>query len=335
MITAPPSLLTVPEPAAPAGLPRSTRIFVAGAGGMVGRAVCDLLRKEGFNDLLCPDSRQLDLRNRQAVFDWFGTHHPGAVILSAARMGGIGANLATPLTFLSDNLRIQVNVLDAAAQAGVRRLLLLGPSGVYPRDAAQPVREDALLTGRLEPTDSAGSVARIAGIEHVLAVRRQLGLPWITAIATNTYGPHDDFHPERARVVPALMRRYHRARQSGVEMVRNWGTGTPRRELLFVDDLAAACLLLLERYNDPRPINVGSGEDVTIKELASMVAATVGYEGAVVWDADQPDGAPGRRLDTSRIAALGWKPQVSLREGLARTYAWFSPRFAAGTVRGS
>ncbi|RAG85744.1 GDP-L-fucose synthase [Streptacidiphilus pinicola] len=334
-MTAPPSLLAAPDPAARAGLPRSTRIFVAGAGGMVGRAICDQLRREGFSDLLRPDSRQLDLRNRQAVFDWFCTHHPEAVILTAARTGGIKAVTTRPLSLLSDNLRIQVNVLDAAAQSGVGRLLFLGSKCVYPQDAAQPIGEEALFTGALEPADSANAVAKIAGIEHVLAVRRQLGLRWITAVPCNLYGPHDNFHPEQARVVPALMRRYHRARLSGQQIVRNWGTGTPRRELLHVDDLARACLLLLERYDDPSPINVGTGEDVTIKELASMVAATVDYRGAVVWDADQPDGSPGGRLDVSRITALGWKPQVSLGEGLARTYAWFSPGFAAGTVRGS
>jgi GDP-L-fucose synthase len=302
---------------------------------MVGRALCGLLRREGFTDLLRPDSRQLDLRNRQAVFDWFGTHAPETVILTAARVGGMKANTTRPIDFLSDNLRIQVNVLDAAAQAGVQRLLFLGSSSVYPRDAVQPINEDALLTGTLEPTCRTAAVAKIAGLEQVLAVRRQLGFPWIAAIATNLYGPHDNFHPEQAHVVPALMRRYHRARLSGEPLVRNWGTGTPRRDLLFVDDLARACLLLLERYDGQAPINVGTGHDVTIRELASMMAATVGYEGAVVWDADQPDGVPSRRLDISRITALGWKPRVSLKEGLAHTYAWFSPRFAAGTVRGS
>lgn len=335
MITALTSPLTAPEPASPVELARSTRVFVAGAAGMVGRAVCDLLRREGFSDLLSPDSRQLDLRNRQAVFDWFCTHCPEAVILSAARVGGIRASATKPLGFLSDNLRIQLNVLDAAAQAGVQRLLFLGSNCAYPRDAAQPIGEEALLTGPLEPSNSADAVAKIAGVEQVLAVRQQLGLRWITAMPASLYGPHDNFHPEQAHVVAALMRRYHRARLSGDHVVRNWGTGTPRRELLFVEDLARACLLLLDQYDDPMPVNVGTGVDVTIEELASMVAATVGYEGAVVWDATEPDGSPGRRLDVSRITALGWKPQVSLREGLARTYAWFSPRFAAGTVRGS
>jgi GDP-L-fucose synthase len=250
-------------------------------------------------------------------------------------VGGAKADPTRPFEALSDSLRSQTNVLDAAAQAGVGRLLLLGTSDVYPRDAAEPVSEDALLTGMLEPTDRTAALGQLVGFEHVLAVRRQLGLPWITAVSTDLYGPEDVFDPARSHVVPALMRRYHRARLSGEHVVRNQGTGTPRRDLLYVEDLARACPLLLERYDDPAPINVGAGEDVTIEGLASTVAATVGYDGAVVWDAEEPDGVQGRCLDVARITALGWKPQVSLTEGLSRTYAWFAPRFAAGTVHGS
>ena len=314
-------------------LDRTARVYVAGAHGMVGSAIWRHLLQEGFTDLIGPSSAELDLRDRGAVFNWFAATRPQVVVLSAARVGGIKANASRPAEFLSDNLRIQVNVLDAARQHEITRLLFLGSSCIYPKHATQPIREDALLTGPLEPTNDAYAIAKIAGILQVQAVRRQDGLPWISAMPTNLYGPGDNFHPENSHVLPSLIRRFHQARQAGETLVRNWGTGTPRREFLHVDDLARACLLLLERYDRSMPINVGTGADLTIQEAAALVAEVVDYAGAVEWDANEPDGTPRKLLDISRLKALGWTPQIELKEGLAQTYAWYLEHHTAGTVR--
>jgi GDP-L-fucose synthase len=313
-------------------LDRSGRIFIAGRRGLVGSAVWRHLRAEGFTALLGPDSTQLDLRNRSAVFDWFSLHQPQAVVLAAARVGGIRANAIHPTQFLSDNLRIQVNVMDAALRHGVERLLFLGSSCIYPRECAQPIREEALLTGPLEETNEAYAIAKIAGIMQIRAVRRQHGLPWICAMPTNLYGPGDNFHPECSHVLPSLIRRYHQAYLQKAPKVVNWGTGTPRREFLHADDLARACLILLERYDGDLPVNVGTGEDLTIGELAQMVAAVIGFEGDVEWDSLQPDGTPRKVLDISRISAMGWKPGISLEDGIRSTYAWYTST-GADTVR--
>lgn len=315
-------------------LRRSDRIFVAGRRGLVGSAVWRHLSAEGFTALLGPDSREMDLRNRSAVFDWFSLHRPHVVILAAARVGGIKANATRPTDFISDNLRIQVNVMDAALQHGVERLLFLGSSCIYPREAAQPIREEALLTGPLEETHEAYALAKIAGIMQVRSVRKQHGLPWICAMPTNLYGPGDNFHPEHSHVLPSLIRRFHHACREQAPEVVNWGTGTPRREFLHVDDLARACLLLLERYDGDLPVNAGTGEDLTLREVAEMVASIAGYEGRIEWDPSQPDGTPRRVLDISRITALGWKPEISLSDGIRDTYNWYATMGVGPAGRG-
>jgi GDP-L-fucose synthase len=308
-------------------------VYVAGARGLVGSAVWRHLLEEGFTDLVGPGSAELDLRDRCAVFDWFAAARPDVVVLSAARVGGIKANAARPTQFLSDNLRIQVNVLDAALQQRVGHLLFLGSSCIYPKYADQPIREEALLTGPLEPTNDAYAIAKIAGILHVQAVRRQYGLRWICAMPTNLYGPGDNFHAEDSHVLPSLIRRFHEARVNGAERVVNWGTGWPRREFLHVDDLARASLHLLDRYDGDAPVNTGTGTDVSIRDAAALVAEVVGYRGTVEWDTGKPDGTPRKLLDISRLTALGWAPRIGLREGLARTYSWYQEQLTAGAVR--
>ncbi|MFJ8076224.1 GDP-L-fucose synthase family protein [Streptomyces sp. NPDC096176] len=314
-------------------LDRSARVLVAGSRGLVGSAVWRHLTREGFTDLVGPGSAELDLRERRAVFDWFAATRPDVVVLAAARVGGIKANATRPVDFISDNLRIQVNVLDAALEQGVERLLFLGSSCIYPRFADQPIREEALLTGALEPTNDAYAIAKIAGIQQVQAVRRQHGLPWLCAMPTNLYGPRDNFHPDHSHVLPSLIRRLDEARRAGAPRVVNWGTGTPRREFLHVDDLARACLHLLEHYDADGPVNVGTGTDVTIREAAEQVAEVVGYRGTLEWDAEQPDGTPRKLLDISRITALGWAPRIGLREGLAHTYAWYAEHLESDALR--
>ncbi|MFE9092938.1 GDP-L-fucose synthase family protein [Streptomyces sp. NPDC007264] len=316
-------------------LDRSSRILVAGRRGLVGSAIWRHLTSQGFRALLGPTSKDLDFRDRAAVFDWFSINRPHIVILAAARVGGIKANATRPTEFISDNLRIQVNVLDAALHHGVRRLLFLGSSCIYPRDAVQPIREDALLTGVLEETNEAYAIAKIAGIMHVRAVRRQHGLPWICAMPTNLYGPGDNFHPENSHVLPSLIRRFHEAYVEKVPRIVNWGSGTARREFLHADDLARACLVLLERYDSEAAVNVGTGEDLTIRELAGMVASVIGYRGTVEWDLAQPDGTPRKVLDTSRMTALGWRPEISLQDGIRSTYAWYRSAGAGSATAGS
>ncbi|MFD1660317.1 GDP-L-fucose synthase family protein [Streptomyces caeni] len=306
---------------------------MAGSRGLVGSAVWRELVREGFTDVVGPGSAELDLRERRAVFDWFAAERPDAVVLAAARVGGIRANATRPVEFLSDNLRIQVNVLDAALEHRVERLLFLGSSCIYPKFAEQPIREEALLTGPLEPTNDAYAIAKIAGIMHVQAARRQYGLPWISAMPTNLYGTGDNFHPEHSHVLPSLVRRFHEAKESGARRVVNWGSGTPRREFLHVDDLARACLHVLEHYDADEPVNIGTGTDLTIRELAELVAEVVGYQGRVEWDPSQPDGTPRKLLDVSRLTALGWAPRIGLREGLAQTYAWYVENLGSGALR--
>jgi GDP-L-fucose synthase len=290
---------------------------------MVGSAVWRHLEREGFGHLVGRTSDELDLRDREAAFAFFASERPRYVVLAAARVGGIMANATWPAAFLSDNLRIQVNVLDAAAAHGVERLLFLGSSCVYPKHAPQPIHEDALLTGTLEPTNDAYAIAKIAGLMQVQAMRRQHGLSWISAMPSNLYGPGDNFDLATGHVVPALIRRFHDAVRSGEDQVTLWGTGTPRREFLHVDDLAEACLTLLEHYDDPTPINVGTGHDISIGDLASLVAEIAGYTGRIEWDTTKPDGTPRKLLDVARVSAIGWRPHTSLREGLRSTYVWY------------
>lgn len=313
----------------PAPLNRSATFYVAGHRGLVGSAIWRRLQSAGFTDLVGRTSAELDLKNREDVFAFFEQTKPRYVVLAAAKVGGILANNTYPVDFLSDNLRIQVNVLDAAQQYGAERLLFLGSSCIYPKFAEQPIREESLLTGHLEPTNDAYAIAKIAGIMQIQAVRRQFGLPWISAMPTNLYGPGDNFSPEGSHVLPALIRRYDEAARSGVESVTNWGTGSPRREFLHVDDMAAACLHLLENYDGPSQVNVGTGTDVTIKELASLVAEAVGYEGVMEWDTSKPDGTPRKLLDVSKLKEAGWSASIELQEGIRTTVEWYRTNLAS------
>jgi len=300
-----------------------SRIFVAGHRGLVGSAIWRALEAQGFHDLVGATSAELDLRDREATAAFFEATRPTCVVLAAAKVGGIGGNSTYPVDFLSDNLRIQVNVMDAAVQQRVPRLLFLGSSCIYPKMAPQPIKEEYLLTGHLEPTNDAYAIAKIAGILQVQAVRRQYGLPWISAMPTNLYGPGDNFNAAGSHVLPSLIRRYDEAVREGSSEITNWGSGTPRREFLHVDDMASACLHLLQTYDGPDQVNVGTGSDVTIAELAEMVAGAVGYEGEVRWDTSKPDGTPRKLLDVGKLAATGWQPTVDLRDGVAATAAWF------------
>jgi GDP-L-fucose synthase len=318
--------------ARPVPLERDARVYVAGHRGLVGSAIWRRLEADGFTDLVGQSSRELDLLDRDAVFGYFADTKPRHVVLAAAKVGGILANDTYPVDFLSQNLRIQVNVLDAALDAGVERLLFLGSSCIYPKLAPQPIREDSLLTGHLEPTNDAYAIAKIAGILQVQAVRRQHGLPWISAMPTNLYGPGDNFSPTGSHVLPALIRRYDEARASGASSVTNWGTGSPRRELMHVDDMADACLHLLDHYDGPDQVNVGTGRDSTIKEIAQVVAEVVGFEGETRWDTSKPDGTPQKLLDVTKLTEAGWTAKIGLREGLESTVAWF--RQHVGDLRG-
>jgi len=299
------------------------RVYVAGHRGLVGSAIWRTMRGRGLNALVGRTSGELDLTNRDDVFRFFEQEQPSCVVLAAARVGGILANDTHPADFLSVNLQIQVNVMDAALAHGVQRLLFLGSSCIYPKNSDQPIREEYLLTGQLEPTNDAYAIAKIAGILQVQAVRRQHGLPWISAMPTNLYGPGDNFSPSGSHVLPALIRRFEEARAADTPSVTNWGSGRPRREFLHVDDMAEACLHLLEHYDGPQQVNVGTGADVTISELAGMVADAVGYTGNIEWDVSKPDGTMRKLLDVSTLRASGWEPRVSLEEGIKSTVAWY------------
>lgn len=316
----------------PAELDRDAAFYVAGHRGLVGSAIVRKLESSGFENIVGKTSAELDLKDRDAVFAYMGEIKPRYVVLAAAKVGGILANSTYPVDFLSDNLRIQVNVLDAALANDVERVLFLGSSCIYPKFADQPIHEDALLTGHLEPTNDAYAIAKIAGILQTQAVRRQYGLPWISAMPTNLYGPNDNFSPEGSHVLPALIRRYDEAATSGAPTVTNWGTGTPRREFLHADDMADACLHLLEHYDGPSQVNVGTGTDVTIREIAETIARVTGFEGATDWDTSKPDGTPQKLLDVSTLADAGWTAKISLEEGMERTVAWY--RDHVQTLRG-
>ena len=302
---------------------RSRKIFVAGHRGMVGSALVRRLEAEGFNILLTADRSQLDLMDESAVAKFFLEEKPAVVICAAAKVGGIKANNDYPVQFLLDNLRIQNNVIHWAYESGVRKLLFLGSSCIYPKFAPQPMPETALLSGPLEPTNEAYAIAKIAGIKLCQAYCREYGNNFISAMPTNLYGPNDNFDLETSHVLAALIRKAHEAKMRNQRKLIVWGTGKPRREFLHVDDLASACLLLLEKYDSPEIINVGYGEDISIRELAELICDVVGFNGELGWDTSKPDGTPRKLLDVSKLSALGWKPAISLREGIARTYQWF------------
>lgn len=307
----------------PRELDRDATFYVAGHRGLVGSAIWRKLEASGFENIVGKTSAELDLKDRDAVFAYMGEIKPKYVVLAAAKVGGILANSTYPVDFLSDNMRIQTNVLDAALANDVERVLFLGSSCIYPKLAEQPIREDSLLTGHLEPTNDAYAIAKIAGILHTQAVRRQYGLPWISAMPTNLYGPNDNFSPKGSHVLPALIRRYDEAARSGAATVTNWGTGTPRREFLHADDMADACLHLMEHYDGPDQVNVGTGSDVTIREISETIASVTGFEGETEWDTSKPDGTPQKLLDVSKLAEAGWTAQISLEEGIERTVAWY------------
>jgi len=303
--------------------PSDALIYVAGHQGLVGSAMWRRLERAGYKNLVGTCSSEVDLRDRSAVDRFFKDVAPDLVILAAARVGGIMANASRPADFLEDNVRIQVNVMDAARRAGVQRLLFLGSSCIYPKFAHQPIAESSLMTGALEDTNVAYAIAKIAGVTHVQALRKQYGVNYISAMPTNLYGPGDNFSPTDSHVLPALIRRIHEAVSANAETVTIWGSGTPRREFLFVDDLADALLFLLKYYDSPEPINVGVGTDVTIRELAETIANVVGWRGEFQFDSSKPDGTPRKLLDISRLTALGWQPSTSLSAGIELTYKWF------------
>lgn len=307
----------------PSPLDRGAKFYVAGHRGLVGSAIWRLLEKEGFTNLVGRSSAELDLKDRDAVFKFFRTERPRYVVLAAAKVGGIVANDTYPVEFLSENMQIQLNVIDAAHEVGVERLLFLGSSCIYPKLAPQPLREDYLLTGPLEHTNYAYAIAKIAGILHIQAMRQEYGHHWISAMPTNLYGPGDNFHPQHSHVLPALIRRYDEAAEAHTPTVTNWGTGSPRREFIHVDDMADACLFLMEHYDGDEQVNVGTGQDCTIKEIAEMISEGTGFTGSTEWDTTKPDGTPQKLLDVSLLEKAGWKASISLKDGLSQTINWY------------
>ncbi len=290
---------------------------------MVGSALVRRLEAEGFTNVLKRDRSQLDLTDESAVAKFFADEPPNVVVVAAAKVGGIKANNEYPVEFLLENLRIQNNIIRSAFEAGVRKLLFLGSSCIYPKFAPQPIPETALLTGPLEPTNEAYAIAKIAGIKLCQAYAREYGATFISVMPTNLYGPNDSFDLETSHVLPALLRKAHDAKTRNENKLIVWGTGKPRREFLHVDDLASACLLLLEKYDSPEIVNIGCGEDITVRELAELICDVVGFNGELVWDATKPDGTPRKLLDITKIRALSWQPTIPLRQGIAQTYDWF------------
>jgi GDP-L-fucose synthase len=313
------------------------RIFVAGHRGMAGSAIVRALGAAGYANLLTAERSSLDLLDPVAVIGWFGAHRPDVVVLAAAKVGGILANSTYPADFLLENLKIQNHVIEGAWRHGARRLLFLGSSCIYPKFADQPIREEALLTGALEPTNEWYAIAKIAGIELCRALRQQEGFDAISLMPTNLYGPGDNYHPTNSHVLPALIRRFHGAQAAGEPSVTCWGTGTPLREFLHVDDLGEACVFALERWqpaaDELQHLNVGTGLDLSIKQLAESVAEATGYQGEILWDTTKPDGTPKKQLDVGRLAALGWRARIPLAQGLAGTVALFRQQLATGELR--
>lgn len=306
------------------------RLYIAGVKGMVGSAVALEARSQGLQ-ILGKSAKELNLTDRAAVFEELRTTKPDALVIAAAKVGGIGANSSRPVDFLSTNLQIQTNLLDAAHAADTKKVLFLGSSCIYPKLAPQPIPESALLTGELEPTNEAYAIAKIAGLKLVQAYRQQFGHHWISAMPTNLYGPRDNFELDSAHVLPALIHRFHTAKVQGLKNVTIWGDGTPLREFLHVEDLARACLMLVDNYDGSIAINVGSGQEVSIADLAILIARVVGFSGDILFDVSRPNGTPRKLLDSSRITELGWRPRIGLEDGIASTYDWFVARHQKGT----
>ncbi|MBL8606711.1 MAG: GDP-L-fucose synthase [Myxococcales bacterium] len=306
------------------------KVFVAGHRGLVGSAIVRRLAREPGVDVVVRTRAEVDLCDRAAVQAFFAAERPTHVFLAAAKVGGILANSTYPADFIRDNLLIQLNVIDAARDHGVEKLAFLGSSCIYPKMAPQPIREEYLLTGALEPTNAPYAVAKIAGITMVDAYRKQHGFHGISLMPTNLYGPFDNFDLQSSHVLPAMIRKLHEAKARGDATVTMWGTGTPKREFLHVDDLADASVFLMERYDEPGVVNVGTGEDLSIRELAELVARVVAFEGELVWDTTKPDGTPRKLLDVSKLSGLGWRARVGLEEGVRTTYAWFRENVARG-----
>jgi GDP-L-fucose synthase len=309
-------------------LDKSEKVFVAGHRGMVGSALVRRLESQGFSNLLVPTRSKLDLRDESAVAKFFADEKPAVVVLAAAKVGGIKANNDYPVEFLLENLRIQNNVIRLAYENGARKLLFLGSSCIYPKLAPQPIPETALLSGPLEPSNEAYAIAKIAGIKLCQAYAREHGANFISVMPTNLYGPNDNFDLETSHVVAALLRKAHEAKTRKDSELIVWGSGKPRREFLHVDDLASACVLLLEQYDSPEIINVGFSEDISIRELAELICDVVAFDGELAWDKNKPDGTPRKLLDVTKLRALGWRPSIPLREGIARTYEWFVANYA-------
>jgi GDP-L-fucose synthase len=301
----------------------SQSVYVAGHRGLVGSSVVRDLKRHGYANVITRTRQELDLRDRIAVYQFLKSTKPDLVLLAAAKVGGIKANSDYPVEFLLENLQIQNNLISASFEHGVQKLLFLGSSCIYPKFAPQPINENTLLTGPLEPTNEAYAIAKIAGIKLCQAYARQYGVNFISAMPTNLYGPGDNFDPATSHVVPALIRRVYEAKKSGCSEVVIWGTGTPRREFLHCDDLADALRFLFERYDSPEMINVGWGEDLTIRELAELICDVVGFEGELVFDDTKPDGTPRKLLDVSKLRSLGWEPKIPLDQGIEQTYRWF------------
>ena len=295
-------------------------IFVAGHRGMVGSAILSLLKQRGFTNVIAPTREEVDLRDAKSVELFYQNHSPAYVFVAAAKVGGIMANQTMPVEFLRDNLQIEVNLINLAYRAGVKKLLFLGSSCIYPKMAPQPIQEESLLTGPLEPSNEAYALAKIAGIRLCQAFAREYGANFISAMPTNLYGPGDSYDLKNSHVLPGMLRKFHLAKESGAAQVELWGTGSPLREFLHVDDLAEACLFLMEKYDNPEHINVGSGQEISIRNLAELVKRIVGYEGDLAWDSSKPDGTPRKLLDVSKLTALGWKAQIPLEAGVASAY---------------
>ena len=309
------------------------KIYVAGHAGLVGSAIVRRIEKVGKSSWIGATRAEFNLCDRESVFDFMQTHKPDAVIIAAAKVGGIVANSTFPVEFLSENVQVQTNLMDAAHHFNVENLVFLGSSCIYPKFAPQPINEDSLLTGPLEETNEAYAIAKIAGVKLVQAYRKEFGRKWSSAMPTNLYGPGDNFDLQTSHVLPALMRKFHEARASDLDSVTLWGSGSPKREFLHVDDLARAILFLLEGYDDSVAINVGTGIDLEIRELANLIAQVTGYYGEIRWDTSKPDGTPRKLLDVSRINKLGWRSEITLEQGIASTYEWYLQALEDGTLR--